>query len=84
MSKTISDYTEQDFLALIKEIFKENAAESDDILDELLEEFERVTQHPDGTDLIYYPEEPGDDKPERIIERVKEWRSTQGLPGFKK
>ncbi len=84
MSKAISDYTEQDFLAFIEQIFKENAAESDDVLDELLEEFERVTQHPDGTDLIYYPEKPGDDAPERILEIVKEWRSSQGLPGFKR
>ncbi|WP_422836636.1 bacteriocin immunity protein [Aliivibrio salmonicida] len=45
--------------------------------------FEKLTQHPDGSDLIFYPENLGDDSPERITEIVKEWRESQGLSSFK-
>lgn len=80
---SISDYTEEDFLQLAEEIFKENVSDTDDVLDELLEQFEDITQHPEGTDLIYYPETPEDGTPENIVRIVKEWRLAQGLACFK-
>lgn len=61
----------------------ENVAETDDVLDELLEHFELITEHPDGSDLIYYPEKEEDATPENIVRIVKEWRQSQGLPCFK-
>lgn len=79
----ISDYSEQDFIDFIKKILIENVAETDDLLDEMLVKFEEITEHPDGTDLIYYPENPADSTPERITEIVKEWRESKGLPSFK-
>ncbi|MFM2593461.1 bacteriocin immunity protein [Vibrio harveyi] len=81
--KSITDYTEAEFLLFVKDIFKENASDSDDALDELLDVFEEITEHPDGTDLIYYPENPGEDTPEGIVKIVKDWRASQGLPCFK-
>ncbi|HGO5301500.1 TPA: bacteriocin immunity protein [Vibrio harveyi] len=81
--KSITDYTEAEFLLFVKDIFKENASDSDDVLDELLDVFEEITEHPDGTDLIYYPKKPGEDTPERIVKIVKDWRASQGLPCFK-
>ncbi|NMT56124.1 bacteriocin immunity protein, partial [Vibrio parahaemolyticus] len=51
--------------------------------DELLENFIAITEHPEGSDLIYYPENPEDGKSESIVRIVKEWRLSQGLPGFK-
>ncbi|TOO00601.1 bacteriocin immunity protein, partial [Vibrio parahaemolyticus] len=39
--------------------------------------------HPDGSDLIYYPENSEDGTPENIVRIVKEWRLSQGLPCFK-
>ncbi|MEF1286087.1 bacteriocin immunity protein [Vibrio sp. M250220] len=80
---SISDYTEGDFLQLVEAIFKENVSDTDDVLDELLEHFEDITQHPEGTDLIYYPKTPEDGTPENIVRIVKEWRLSQGLPCFK-
>lgn len=35
---SISDYTEEDFLQLVEEIFKENVSDTDDVLNELLEQ----------------------------------------------
>ncbi|MCY9829502.1 bacteriocin immunity protein [Vibrio sp. YMD68] len=81
--KMITDYSETEFLNFVEDIFKSNASDSDDILDERLELFEEITEHPDGTDLIYYPKNLGDDTPENIVKIVKEWRLAQGLPCFK-
>ncbi|MDE1265820.1 bacteriocin immunity protein [Vibrio aestuarianus] len=83
MSKeSITDYTEAEFLNLLKKIAKADAP-SEKALDDLVDHFEVITQHPDGSDLIYYPENPEDGKPESIVRIVKEWRLSQGLPGFK-
>ncbi|HHY0606276.1 TPA: bacteriocin immunity protein [Vibrio parahaemolyticus] len=83
MKNSITDFSEVEFLQFVEEIFKENVSDTDDVLDELLEQFEDITQHPDGTDLIYYPETPEDGTPESIVRIVKEWRLSQGLSCFK-
>lgn len=77
----LQDYTEAEFLRLVSEIIE--AKGTDAYQDELLENFIQMTEHPEGSDLIYYPESVADATPERIVEIVKEWRSSQGLPGFK-
>lgn len=79
----LSDYTEYQFIQLLEEIFKENEAETDDQLSALLTHFANITEHPAGTDLIYYPEEGADDSAAGITETVKKWREANGLPGFK-
>lgn len=79
----ISDYSETEFLELLNEIMKENIAETDEDLDLLLEHFEKITEHPEGTDLIYYAQSDADSTPEEITKKIKEWRTANGLPGFK-
>ncbi len=83
MKQAITEFSESEFTQFVEKIFKENVAETDDVLDELLEQFESLTEHPDGSDLIYYPDDPADATPERIVEIVKQWRTSQGLPCFK-
>lgn len=81
-SKTISDYTAAEFLEFVKKIcIAEGATEEED--DKLVDEFERLTEHPDGSDLIYYPRDNREDSPEGIVKEVKEWREKNGKPGFK-
>ncbi|AWA98991.1 TPA: bacteriocin immunity protein [Vibrio harveyi] len=77
----LEDYTEFEFLELLNTII--SAEGSDEYQDELLENFIATTEHPEGSDLIYYPENPEDGKSESIVRIVKEWRLSQGLPGFK-
>lgn len=84
LKNSINDYTESEFLDLMKEIYKENVAETDDQLDILLSHFEKITEHPDGTDLIYFAQSDADSTPEAITKIIKEWRAEQGKPGFKK
>lgn len=41
LKNSLSEYTEVEFLELMREIFKENIAKTDDWLDALLEHFEK-------------------------------------------
>ncbi|EOD6656581.1 bacteriocin immunity protein [Salmonella enterica] len=80
--KTISDYTEAEFLEFVRRICRaEGETEADD--DKLVDEFRRLTGHPKGSDVIYYPDDSQEDSPEGIVAEVKRWRAENGLPGFK-
>ncbi|MEB0047999.1 MULTISPECIES: bacteriocin immunity protein [unclassified Pseudomonas] len=79
----MSEYTEAEFVSFMQEIFTANKGSPDEVLDPLLDELERLTEHPTGSDLIYYPEDGADNSAEGITQTVKEWRAANGLPGFK-
>jgi len=80
--KQISDYTEKEFLDFVRKLFDvSNTTEAEDIKNIL--EFKRLTEHPDGSDLIYYPSEDREDSPEGVVQEVKQWRQANGKPGFK-
>lgn len=83
MNKIITDYTEQEFINLLENLIAACGTASDDELADLLEQFEHLTGHPAGSDLIYYPEEGADNSAEGITETVKKWREANGMPGFK-
>ena len=83
MEKSISEYTEAEFVNLMQEILTANKSAPDEVLDPMLDEFERLTEHPAGSDLIYYPEDGADNSAEGITQTIKEWRAENGLPGFK-
>ncbi|WP_227318781.1 bacteriocin immunity protein [Cedecea davisae] len=80
--KTLSDYSESEFLDLVRKICRaEGPTEEDD--NRLVREFRRLAEHPSGSDLIFYPDDGKDDSPEGIVKEVKEWRQANGKPGFK-
>lgn len=63
---SISDYTEAEFLAFVKKIFNvENISEKEDIKNILL--FKKLTEHPNGSDLIYYPNDNRKNSPEGVV-----------------
>ncbi|AIX48847.1 colicin transporter [Pantoea sp. PSNIH1] len=74
------DYTEAEFTALVAEIFSAEGGEK--YQDELLENFTAVSEHPEGSDLIYYNFD-DDLTPEKVVAVVREWRKGQGLVDFK-
>lgn len=80
LKSSITDYSEDEFLRLIEEIC--SATGSEEYQDELLENFIQVSEHPAGSDLIYYPES-GNASPREILETVIEWRRSNGLPSFR-
>lgn len=83
MKMSIADYTKAQFIRFMEEIREANRSAPDEVLGELLDRFCELTEHPDGTDLIYYPEDGADNSNEGITETVKKWREANGLPGFK-
>jgi hypothetical protein len=80
--KSISDYTESEFLEFVRSLFNvADTSESEDIKNIL--EFKRLTEHPDGSDLIFYPRDDREDSPEGVVQEIKEWRKANGKPGFR-
>ncbi|EKS6649400.1 bacteriocin immunity protein [Enterobacter bugandensis] len=80
--RLLSDYTEEEFLELVRKICNADAPTEEDE-NRLVREFKRLTEHPAGSDLIFYPEEGKDYSPEGIVREVKEWRKENGKSGFK-
>ncbi len=81
-NKNITEYTEAEFLALVTKICEADY-DTENKHTEAVLLFKKLTEHPDGSDLIYYPKQGQDDSPEGIVKVVKEWREAQGKPGFK-
>ncbi|AMO79698.1 bacteriocin immunity protein [Obesumbacterium proteus] len=81
-NKTISDYTESEFLEFVKQFFNVQSTTEQEDTKKILE-FKRLTEHPSGSDLIYYPNDDREDSPEGVVKEVKEWRAANGKPGFK-
>ena len=86
----LQDYTEDEFLNFLgglRSSMKDGKSlkgkELEMYWDSLVDHFIEITQHPSGSDLIFYPSSNGDDYPENILKIVKEWRRSQGLPLFK-
>ncbi|MHC8327127.1 bacteriocin immunity protein [Pseudomonas sp. LB1P83] len=81
------DYTEAEFLLFLRELFHQTSGlrgqALEDYRDKLVEHFEAITEHPDRSDVIFYPKEGQEDSPEGILKEVKEWRSLNNKPGFK-
>lgn len=84
-NKMLSDYTENDFLNFVRKIYHadKHAYPTEDLHVKAVMEFERLSEHPDKSDLIYYPREGREDSPEGVVKEVKEWRAANGKPGFK-
>ncbi|PWB31733.1 bacteriocin immunity protein [Pseudomonas sp. SDI] len=83
-TNTFSNFTEAEFVCFVTEIFTANrSGVSDKVLGAMLDRFCALTEHPDGTDLIYWPASEELCTPEGITQTVKAWRRSNGLPGFK-
>lgn len=80
--KSYSDFTEAEFLALVSSICKDTYETEQEHIDAVLF-FEQVSEHPSGSDLLYYPEPGADNSPSGIVKAVKEWRKANGKSGFK-
>lgn len=79
--KKIADYTEKDFLEFVKGIYNDTYPSEEAHINAVME-FESLSEHPAGSDLLYYPES-GKQGPEAIVKEVKEWRAKNGKSGFK-
>ncbi|WP_243077859.1 bacteriocin immunity protein [Pantoea sp. MQR6] len=80
LKPSFEEYTEAEFTQLVSEICSAEGGE--DYQDKLLENFISVSEHPEGSDLIYYSEDE-DATPVKIVAAVKSWRKANGKSGFK-
>jgi hypothetical protein len=81
MRKTISEFTEAEFLAFTREVCEGDYPTDQAHIDAILA-FAQISEHPKKSDLIYYPE-PGKDGPEAVVAEIKAWRLANNKPGFK-
>jgi len=83
----LEDYTESEFLSFLNEFFEDTnelrGEELGDYTSKLVQHFERITEHPEKSALIFYPASGREDSPEGILKEIKEWREANGKPGFK-
>lgn len=81
MSKKLDTFTESEFLSFVEHVyFSKSPTERQH--DNAVLEFETISEHPNGSDLLYYPDE-GKSGPAAIVKEIKEWRAANGKPGFK-
>lgn len=73
--------TESEFLEFVIRVCNNDYVTEEEHIDAILE-FNKMIEHPAGSDLIYYPEE-GRSGPEAVVKEVKEWRMANGKAGFK-
>ena len=83
IKNSLPDYTENEFVEFLEDLFREDVAPTGNRDDELLFHFRQIIGHPSGADLIYHPEPGADTSAEGITKTIKEWRAANGLPGFK-
>ncbi len=77
----ISELSESEFLSFVTRVYNDDYDTEEQHVDAVLE-FKALSEHPSGSDLIFYPE-PGKSGPTAVVEEVKAWRAANGKPGFK-
>lgn len=76
----LEDYTEAEFTILLEEIYEGRGGET--YQDELIDHVCTLSEHPDGSDLIFYNENKHI-TPKGVVEEIKAWRVANNKPGFK-
>ncbi|AJQ50638.1 MULTISPECIES: bacteriocin immunity protein [Pseudomonas] len=77
----LADYSYDEFRSLVEALIQATGSRA--WQDRLLEHFIEVVEHPDGADLIYYPEEERGRCSEQVMARILEWRASKRLAVFR-
>lgn len=81
MRTALNEMTESEFLSFVQKIYNADYPSEEEQNNAVLA-FEEISEHPAGSDLLYYPED-GKSGPVAVVKEVQEWRTANGLPGFK-
>ncbi|AUT97972.1 bacteriocin immunity protein [Citrobacter europaeus] len=85
--KTISDYTESEFIALLSNFFENkyglNTKDFGKFIDVLQLHVVKITQHPLGNGLIFNTPDEIECSPLGIFKEIKSWRAFHDLELFK-
>lgn len=77
----LEDFTKNEFTKFIKKIMTVDYP-SERAHDNAVLEFARISEHPDGWDLIYHPKDINVTA-EQIVEEISDWRRAEGKTDFK-
>ena len=81
LKKALADYTEAEFVVLIQQI--KDCEGTEEIQADLIAHLNSLAIGAGGSDLIFYPEPGADTSAIGIVEKIKAWCVSNGLPGFK-
>lgn len=82
LKNTFEEYTESEYTSLLQRLFNgEYSSEAE--LDEIVDNIVNTSEHPNGSDILYYPEPGVEDSPGGVLNAIKQWRAANGKPGFK-
>ncbi|MGE8150346.1 bacteriocin immunity protein [Pseudomonas vancouverensis] len=82
LKPALRDYTATEFLALVKRIWAVDLPKPDH--DRLINHFDRISGHPQGSDLLFYSDEESiSNSPELVVRQVRDWHQKQGTQGFR-
>jgi hypothetical protein len=76
------EYTESEFISLINRLIEgdySSEREHDAIVDSIV----NISEHPSGSDILYYPAKEVEDSPAGVLKAIKDWRAANDKPGFK-
>jgi hypothetical protein len=78
---SFADYTCAEFRTVVEELLQASGTSA--WQDRLLEHFIEMAEHPDGSDLLYYPANELEGCALGVIARIIAWRKSKGLSLFK-
>ena len=80
--KKFEEYTEREFLEIVNKLSSDEILSAEK-LDAIADHVVDASEHPFGSDVLFYPDPSEPDTPERVVEIFKKWRAENGKPGFK-
>ncbi|MET0844979.1 MAG: bacteriocin immunity protein [Pseudomonas sp.] len=82
LKSKFEEYTESEYRILIQRLFDGDYS-SEEELDGMVENIVNTSEHPNGSDILYFPTEGVEDSPSGVLTTIKQWRAANGKPGFK-
>lgn len=87
LKKMLQDYSELEFTELLNEFYANpknlQGEQYRAHIEKLADHFDAIVDHPDKSDLIYFPAPGVEDTPEGVISVIKTWLRENGKPGFR-
>lgn len=77
----LDQFSKTEFLNFVRAI-SQVQTKNDDELDSWVRHFDKVSLHPAGRDLIFWPEEGADSSPEGIVSEIERHCRETNLPCF--
>lgn len=77
----LNEYSEHEFLEALKAFWSGGMREAEE--NDFMQRFNEIIEHPERSDLIFYPLGNRDDSPEGVIDELKRWYGEQEKACFR-